>query len=83
MIFKAFSVRDQAVEAFLPLFLVRSRGEAIRSFSQAVLDPNHQFAKHKSDFVLFELGEWDDVAGLFAPCEPVRVLSGIEVGTPD
>lgn len=79
MRFQVFSVRDNAVEAFLPLFLVRNKGEAIRSFTQAVNDSSHQFAKHREDYTLFHLGEFDDVSGVMLPTEPVRVLSAVEV----
>lgn len=74
----AFSVRDGAVQAFLPPFFVRHVGEAMRSFADAVTDPNHQFAKHVSDFVLYRIGEFDDLSGLFEPLEPARIISGLE-----
>lgn len=76
----AFSVRDEAVEGFLPPFFARSKGEAIRSFSDAVMQPDHQFARHKDHYILYTLGYFDDVAGVFAPTEPIRVLSALEVG---
>nr|QJB19096.1 MAG: nonstructural protein [Microvirus sp.]QJB19319.1 MAG: nonstructural protein [Microvirus sp.] len=78
----AFSVRDEKVEAFLPPFFCRSKGEAIRSFTQAVDNPEHAFARNLPDFVLFEVGAFDDVAGTFSFQEPLRVLSGFEAKTP-
>lgn len=78
----AYSVRDEKVEAFLPPFFVRSKGEAIRSFTQAVDKPDHPFAANVSDFVLYEVGSFDDVAGTFAFQEPLRVISGFEAKTP-
>jgi hypothetical protein len=78
----AFSVRDEKVEAFLPPFFCRSKGEAIRSFTQAVDQPDHAFAKNVSDFVLYEIGAFDDVGGTFQFQEPIRVLSGFEAKTP-
>lgn len=80
MIYKAFSVRDEAVQAFLQPFFVRQMGEAIRSFSDAVSDANHQFSRHKKDYVLYEVGEFDDVAGRFSTIEPRRVISAFECG---
>lgn len=76
----AFSVFDGAVNAFLPVFFARSKGEAIRSFTTAVGDDTHQFAKHRTDYSLFQVGEFDDLSGLLSgPVVPERVLSASEV----
>lgn len=74
----AFCVRDLAVDTFLPPFFCRHTGEAMRSFTEACGDRSHQFAKHRSDYVLFQLGVWDDVSGLFEAGEPRRIMSGLE-----
>lgn len=83
MIIRLFAVRDEKVEAFMPVFSARARGEAIRSFSQAVGDANHQFSKSKGDYVLYEIGGYDDVAGMLVPQEPIRLMSGFEAVGPD
>jgi len=59
-----FSVFDRKVEAFLPIFFARSKGEALRSLGDAVSDPNHQFAKHASDYILYQVCIFDDQSGL-------------------
>ncbi|QCQ84909.1 nonstructural protein [Blackfly microvirus SF02] len=75
-----YSVRDGAAGAFLPVLSFRSKGEAIRSFSDAVLSADHQFAKHTRDYAMFFLGEFDDNSGLIEPVvQPVPVISGLEV----
>nr|AVQ10195.1 DNA binding protein VP5 [Gokushovirinae environmental samples] len=79
----AFSVRDDAVGAFLPPFFVRSKGEAIRSFTDAVADPGHQFARHKPHYILYAIGFFDDAGGVFIPTEPLRVISALEAVAPD
>lgn len=79
MILLAMSVRDQAVESFMPPFFVRHTGEALRSFSDACQDQSHQFSKHASHYVLYAVGSFDDASGLFSPKEPVRLVSGNEV----
>lgn len=73
-----FSVYDKAVKAYLKPFYGRSRGEAIRSFMEAVSDAKHEFAKHASDYVMFYLGDFDDATGIFSPREPERVISALE-----
>nr|AVQ10268.1 DNA binding protein VP5 [Gokushovirinae environmental samples] len=77
-----FSVRDEKIGAFLPPFTCRARGEALRSFTDAVNNPEHLFAKNLEDYVLYEVGFFEDVAGMFAPKEPERLLSGFEAKTP-
>ena len=77
MIFKIYTVFDGAVSAYLPPMLMRSKGEAIRSVTEALRDPQHQFAKHSPDYTLFELGEWDDNSSqysLHATPEKVALL---------
>lgn len=74
-----YSVRDEATQAFLPPFYARHIGEAVRSFSDAVLDTSHQFHKHRSDYVLYEVGAFDDVAGGLSGKEPQRVVGALEI----
>lgn len=75
-----FSVFDSAVGAFLPLFFARSKGEAIRSFSAAVADSGHQFAKSRGDYSLFLICEFDDQSGgVVCPVAPERILNAVEV----
>lgn len=74
-----FTVYDKAVGAFLPPFYVRSKGEALRSFTEACNDRSHQFFKHSSDYTLMWCGEFDDQSGLFSVTDPSRVISAFEV----
>lgn len=85
MINHAYTVRDKAVGAFLPIFFVRSRGEAVRSFSDAVNDPGKPFNKHAGDFDLWYLGTFDDATGALALPDggaPERVAGAIDVLIP-
>lgn len=74
-----FAVYDRQVNAFLPPFYARSKGEAIRSFSEAVNDPNKTFGKYAVDFALMSFGEFDDNSGSFITHDPVRVIAANEV----
>lgn len=60
MILHMFTVLDTKVGAYSSPFYSRSKGEALRSFSDTVKSPEHLFAKHPEDYVLFELGSFDD-----------------------
>lgn len=80
MILSVFAVHDKAVGAFKPPIFARSRGEIIRSFTDAVNDEKSDFARFSSDYCLFELGTWDDISGGFAlHSDPIRMVSALEV----
>jgi hypothetical protein len=68
------AIHDQKVGAFMQPFFVRSRGEAMRTFVDAVHDSNSPFGKHPEDFVLFLLAEYDDGDGSFSSATPPPVL---------
>ena len=77
---KLFAVRDEKVEAFLPMIQCRAVGEATRMFVQACATPDHQFAKAVGDFTLYEIGSFDDVSGevVSLGTGPLRLMNGFE-----
>lgn len=81
MIMHVFAVFDKQIGAFLPPFHCRSKGEAIRSFTEAVNDPGKTFGKYAIDYSLVSLGQWDDNTGLFTGGDAVRVIGASEVVT--
>jgi len=87
MIHKIYTVYDHKAEAYLKPFYARTRGEAIRMFSESSNTVDHPFNKYPEDFTLFECGEWDDENCMFNlhssahPCGKaieyqIRVLDG-------
>lgn len=57
---KVFSIYDSKAQMFnLPFFMVTTPA-ALRSFSDLVNDPQTMINKHPGDFVLYEIGEYDD-----------------------
>jgi len=60
---KVFTLYDSAAEAYDPPHFIRSTGEAVRLFSNAVKDPQTKVAKHPDDYTLFEIGEFDELTG--------------------
>lgn len=72
------SVYDKAVGAYLKPFFARSEGEARRSFADACNDPQMDFNKYSSDYLLVKMGEFDDNSGLFVTVDPVRLVSASE-----
>lgn len=76
MIQGVYSVFDTKANAFLQPFFSVTKGSAIRSFSDAVNDPNHMIAKHREDYVLFYLGTFEDLSGSFK-LDPAPVSLGL------
>lgn len=76
---QVFAVFDAAVACFqVPMFF-RTKGEAIRMFSDACKDDKLPFASHPSDYTLFRLGEWDDAKGSLMPLvAPEKVIMATE-----
>lgn len=78
MIYQVFSVKDDKAAAFaLPFFLPRME-VALRSFRDAVKNPEHDMHRHPEDYALYCIGEYDDATGALQPCEPVLVARALE-----
>jgi len=60
MMQKIFAIYDEKAKAYLPPFFLPQRGMAIRTFSDCVNSPDHQFGAHPHDYTLFSLGEFND-----------------------
>lgn len=78
MILEAYVVHDAAVGAFNRPMFFRSRGEAIRSFEQAVRDPQSGFSSHERDYTFWQVGSFDDASGKFIVLEPERVCGALD-----
>lgn len=79
---EVYAVHDAAIGAFnVPLFF-RSRGEAIRSFEDAVRDPKNQFGTHAADYSFFHVANYDDASGAFEPFAPDRVCGAKDFVSP-
>lgn len=79
MILKIYSVFDSATCAYLQPMFCLSRGQALRSLTEAFNDKSHPFGKYPQDHVIFELGEFDDSTCKFTlHSAPVSLGVGIE-----
>lgn len=58
-----YTVYDSKTNAYMQPWYARTRGEAIRSFTEAIQNPESMFHKYPGDFTLFEVGTWDDQTG--------------------
>lgn len=75
MILKVFAVRDMKAEAFLQPFYSPSVGSALRAYADAVNDKSCPFNKHPGDYVLFEIGSYDDSTAELESLSPVKMMA--------
>lgn len=61
-----FTVKDTVAEFYMQPFFARTKGEAIRSFAQAVNDDpkTSQIAAHPDQYELYYLGDFDEQTSL-------------------
>lgn len=79
-VLQLFSVFDVKVGVFAPPFCGRSRGEAIRSFTDACKDESLPFKRHPGDYKLYFMGEFDDNSGIISVSGiPTFILGADEV----
>jgi hypothetical protein len=60
VISKVFSIYDTKAESFCLPFYKQTKGLAIRDFTDACNDPKSPWSKYPSEFLLYEIGEFDD-----------------------
>lgn len=60
MILTIFSMRDEKAEAFVRPFFMPNLALAIRAIVSAGQEDTHPFALHPKDYILYELGTWDE-----------------------
>ena len=62
-IIRMYSVFDMKVEAFRQPFFFRTKGEALRAWSDLVNDSQSEINAHPEDYVLYEFGTMDSSTG--------------------
>lgn len=76
-----FSIRDIKAESFMDPFMSQNAATAVRMVSQAVNDPAHQFNKYPEDYVLFEVGGWNQETGELESQTPYKISGCLELIT--
>lgn len=68
------AVFDRKIALYDPPFSIRHQGEAIRQFEDLKKDTNTRFGKNPEDYLLFQIGTYDDVTGSIENLEkPVQL----------
>lgn len=65
MLMKIFAIYDSGVSTWQPPMFCPTRGHILRWWNEVCNESNSPFSKHPSDYVLFEIGSWDDDKCLF------------------
>ncbi len=77
---RAFSIFDQKAKAYMSPFFMSEVGMATRSFTDMVNKDDHPLGAHPEDYVLYEVGQFDDSTGLLAAYDgPELVITALQV----
>lgn len=60
---KIFAIYDNKAEAFMQPFFASTVGLALRIFADNVANPDSIMNKNPNDFVIYEIGQWDEQTG--------------------
>lgn len=60
MIRPMFAIFDIKTESFLTPFILSTTNEAIRMFTDVIIDKTNIMAQHPEDYILYELGTYDN-----------------------
>lgn len=74
-----YTILDTKAAAYLPPFYMRSNGEALRAFSDEISNGDSQIAKHPEDFILFQIGTFDEQTGELSPVSPISLAKAIDL----
>lgn len=75
---KAYSVRDSKTELFHLPFFTQTHGDAERSFSATVNNPQTTINQFPEDFDLWHIGEYDQTTGIMVPLKtPTHIAKAI------
>lgn len=76
MVKNIYSFYDVVSKTYSPPMVMLNNGEALRYFADVVNDKSYgNLSKHPGDFMLFEIGRWDDCSGVVEPLMPPNRLA--------
>lgn len=63
------TIYDTVARAHMPPSAVRTPEEGVRVFEATVKQQGSRFADHPEDFILYHVGEWDEIEGVLIPLD--------------
>lgn len=79
MNFVMCSIYDSKAEYWSAPRTFRTRADALRAFEAGVNNKDDGYGQHPEDFVLFVLGEFNEVDGIVVGITPVVLEKGINL----
>lgn len=76
------SIYDTKAEAWSTPLFFNSNAEAIRTFSDVVNNAETQYGRHPEDYILFNIGTFDEQTGEIVGGLQVSLEHGINLVTP-
>jgi hypothetical protein len=84
MILKAFTIYDVKAESYMQPFWKNTTGLALREFQEAANNPDNMIGRYPTDYVIFEIGTFDDTTATMVQYEAkVPLGSAHEFVTPE
>ena len=74
MILKIFTVLDIKSKAYIPPFYMPTTEMAVRTFTNMANDVNHQFGLNPEDFILHEIGTFDDATATLIQYDSIQAI---------
>lgn len=69
-----YSLYDSKAEYFAAPQIIKSKGEAIRAFSDVANDATTMIGKHPGDYSMFHVGNFDEQSGSLIPLDVIVSL---------
>ena len=69
------AVYDQAVEAYSRPFQAQTEADALRAFTDDVMNPESPAHRHSEHFALFQVAEFNNSTGVMTPTEPPQLIA--------
>lgn len=77
MIAKAFALRDIKADAFGSPFFLPNENIAKRLLAEWAQDKRSEVGKYPNDFVMFEIGTFDNESGKLSPLVPPSMVCSV------
>ena len=71
------SIHDSKAEAWMTPLVFQAKGQAVRSFSDAVNRGDGDFYLHPEDFTLYVVGFFDELSGAIEGCSAELLGNGM------